>query len=127
MTQRSGEAMWTAGKATYTPMAGRGLKRARRTSKEENWEAGGRGGDDLSVCLLGPHKNRRNFHEAFVLIRDEDDAPAPYAFAVTPLPWNALQWFHVATKRVFRHFIQAFEDKSPVIPRGIAKLFCGGS
>jgi len=80
----------------------------------------------LPIGLLGPHEDRRDFHETFVLIWDENNAPPADAFAVTPLPLDSLQGLYVSTKGVFRHFIQAFKQEVLVISRGLAKLFCGG-
>lgn len=83
--------------------------------------------DELSVGLLGSKKDSRNFHAVFAGIGDEDNAPAPYPLAVMTLPFHALQGLYVTPKWVFRHFLQAFEDKILIIPRGHAKLSCGGS
>jgi hypothetical protein len=83
-------------------------------------------GCGLPVGLLGPHEDCGDFHETFALIRDEDNAPPADAFAVTSLPLRSLQGFHVATEGVLRQFTQAFEEKVLVIPRDLAKLFCGG-
>ena len=80
---------------------------------------------ELTICLLRPQENCRNFHDVFVLVRDEDDAPAAYTFAISPLPLGALQRFHVATKRVVSHFVQALEDEITLVPRSLVKLFCG--
>ena len=80
----------------------------------------------LPIGLLGPHQDRRDFHETLVLIWDKDNAPPADALAVTPLPLDSLQGLYVSTKGVFRHFIQAFEEKILVISRRLAKLFCGG-
>ena len=51
------------------------------------------------------------------MIRDEDGAPAAYAFAVSSLPLSAFQRPHVAAKWVLQHFIEALEDEVALVPR----------
>lgn len=58
------------------------------------------------------------------MMRDEDKAPPADAFAISPLPLGAFERFHVATERVFRHFIEAFEDEVALVARNVFKLFC---
>ena len=59
------------------------------------------------------------------MMRDEDNAPAADAFAIPPLPLGAFERSRVPAKRVFGHFIEAFEDEVELVPRKPVKLFCG--
>ena len=59
------------------------------------------------------------------MMRDEDRAPAAYAFAVSSLPLSPFQRSHVTAKRVLRHFIEVLEDEVTLVPRKLVKLFCG--
>jgi hypothetical protein len=47
------------------------------------------------------------------------------AFAIPPLPLGAFERFHIAAKRVFAHFIEAFEDECEVVAGNLFKLFSG--
>ena len=60
-----------------------------------------------------------------VLVRSEDDTPPAYTLAVSSLPLSALQRFHVTTKRVFSHFVQALEDEIALVLLSRVKLFGG--
>jgi hypothetical protein len=92
---------------------------------ESQDRADGRANRELTIRLLRRQENCRNFHQVFALVRNEDDAPAAHAFAISPLPLNTLQWFHITTKRVVSHFAQTLEDEVALVPRDVVKLFCG--